>query len=107
MTPSTQAHPDPAAPSFTERIQQFYDESSQLWEQVWGEHMHHGYYGSDVQTSNPQEAQRVLIERILTWSDTAISAQNSTAIAQTGDQFQPQSIFGCGMWHRRQYALPG
>lgn len=22
----------------------FYDRSSKLWESVWGEHMHHGYY---------------------------------------------------------------
>lgn len=22
----------------------FYDRSSKLWEDVWGEHMHHGYY---------------------------------------------------------------
>ncbi len=57
-------------PDFTERIQTFYDESSYLWEQVWGEHMHHGYYGEDGQTqvSKPQEAQRILIERILQWS---------------------------------------
>jgi tocopherol O-methyltransferase len=33
--------------SLSQRIQQFYDASSGLWEQVWGEHMHHGYYGLD------------------------------------------------------------
>jgi tocopherol O-methyltransferase len=57
-------------PDFTERIQTFYDESSYLWEQVWGEHMHHGYYGEDGQTqvNKPQEAQRILIEKILQWS---------------------------------------
>ena len=57
-------------PDFTERIQTFYDESSYLWEQVWGEHMHHGYYGKDGQTqvNKPQEAQRILIEKILQWS---------------------------------------
>ncbi|ESA32372.1 delta -sterol c-methyltransferase [Leptolyngbya sp. Heron Island J] len=54
--------------SFTQRIQVFYDESSQLWEQVWGEHMHHGYYGPEDQTDSPQEAQRLLIEKILDWS---------------------------------------
>lgn len=57
---------DAAAPaSFTKRIQVFYDESSRLWEQVWGEHMHHGYYGDPI--DSPQEAQRVLIEKILEW----------------------------------------
>ena len=25
-------------------IAKFYDESSQIWLDVWGEHMHHGYY---------------------------------------------------------------
>lgn len=57
----------------SESIQGFYDESSQLWEQVWGEHMHHGYYGDDGQESiaSPQAAQRVLIEKILDWSGVA------------------------------------
>ncbi|WP_199249906.1 methyltransferase domain-containing protein [[Phormidium] sp. ETS-05] len=30
-----------------QQIQQFYDASSGLWEQLWGPHMHHGYYGPD------------------------------------------------------------
>jgi len=30
-----------------QRIQTFYDTSSGLWERIWGEHMHHGYYGAD------------------------------------------------------------
>jgi tocopherol O-methyltransferase len=25
-------------------IAQFYDESSAIWEEVWGDQMHHGYY---------------------------------------------------------------
>jgi hypothetical protein len=25
-------------------IASFYDESSAIWEDVWGEHMHHGFY---------------------------------------------------------------
>ncbi len=29
------------------QIQEFYDASSGLWEEIWGEHMHHGYYGAD------------------------------------------------------------
>ncbi|MFN6235151.1 MAG: SAM-dependent methyltransferase, partial [Microcystis sp.] len=28
-----------------QRIADFYDSSSGLWERIWGEHMHHGYYG--------------------------------------------------------------
>ena len=30
-----------------EGIAAFYDASSGVWEEVWGEHMHHGYYGPD------------------------------------------------------------
>ena len=69
MPPSTYDVTSETAP-VTERIQSFYDESSSLWEQVWGEHMHHGYYGPDGQDKikNPQEAQRILIEKILDWS---------------------------------------
>ena len=33
-----------AKDTLNEGIASFYDESSELWEDVWGEHMHHGYY---------------------------------------------------------------
>ncbi len=47
-----------------ERIQQFYDRNSGVWEAVWGEHMHHGFYepGQD-----PRQAQVRLIEALLHW----------------------------------------
>lgn len=53
-----------------EKIRVFYDKSSQIWERVWGEHMHHGYYGPDgrARVDSPREAQRLLIERLLEWS---------------------------------------
>lgn len=51
------------------QIQQFYDASSGLWEQVWGEHMHHGYYGpTGHEKKNRRQAQIDLIEELLTWS---------------------------------------
>ena len=55
----------------SEKIRIFYDKSSQIWERVWGEHMHHGYYGPDglEKVDSPREAQRVLIDRLLEWSD--------------------------------------
>ncbi len=28
-------------------IAKFYDEASDIWETVWGDHMHTGYYGDD------------------------------------------------------------
>ena len=51
------------------QIQQFYDASSGLWEQVWGEHMHHGYYGaSGNEKKDRRQAQRDLIEELLKWA---------------------------------------
>ena len=34
-------------------IGDFYDESSALWEEMWGEHMHHGTAGADGQATAP------------------------------------------------------
>ncbi|MHC5833204.1 MAG: methyltransferase domain-containing protein, partial [Nostoc sp.] len=54
--------------TLSEQIQQFYDASSGLWEQIWGEHMHHGYYGADgTQKKDRRQAQIDLIEELLTW----------------------------------------
>jgi tocopherol O-methyltransferase len=80
---------------FSQRIQTFYDESSQLWEQVWGEHMHHGYYGSDgkSQVDSPQEAQRVLIEEILKWSDVGISSDSPKNILDVGCGIGGSSLY--------------
>ncbi len=51
------------------QIQQFYDASSGLWEQVWGEHMHHGYYGATgKEKKERRQAQIDLIEELLIWA---------------------------------------
>jgi len=51
------------------QIQQFYDASSSLWEQVWGEHMHHGYYGpTGKEKKDRRQAQIDLIEEVLKWA---------------------------------------
>ncbi|MBE9126398.1 methyltransferase domain-containing protein [Coleofasciculus sp. LEGE 07081] len=50
------------------QIQQFYDASSGLWEQVWGEHMHHGYYGvTGNEKKDRRQAQIDLIAELLKW----------------------------------------
>jgi len=55
--------------TLNQQIQQFYDASSGLWEQVWGEHMHHGYYGPDGnQKKDRRQAQIDLIEELLKWA---------------------------------------
>ena len=52
-----------------ERIQVFYDTSSGLWERIWGEHMHHGYYGAEgTMPKNRRQAQIDLIDELLTFA---------------------------------------
>ncbi|MFH7029273.1 MAG: methyltransferase domain-containing protein [Heteroscytonema crispum UTEX LB 1556] len=52
-----------------QQIQQFYDASSGLWEEVWGEHMHHGYYGANgTIKKDRRQAQIDLIEELLKWT---------------------------------------
>jgi tocopherol O-methyltransferase len=70
------------------KIQQFYDASSGLWEQIWGEHMHHGYYGQDgSRILERRQAQIEMIEELLKWSEC------------WEKQDQPQNILdvGCGI----------
>ncbi len=50
-------------------IREFYDASSGLWEQIWGEHMHHGYYGKNGNYKlDRRQAQVELIEELLLWA---------------------------------------
>lgn len=54
--------------TLNQRIRQFYDDSTDLWLNAWGEHMHHGYYGPDGQRKiNHQQAQVDMIEALLEW----------------------------------------
>ena len=56
--------------TLSQQIQQFYDASSSLWEEIWGEHMHHGYYGHDgKEQKNRRQAQIDLIEELLQWGE--------------------------------------
>ncbi len=48
------------------RIGEFYDASTPLWLDTWGEHMHHGHYGVDGKTHKGDlEAQLDLMEELL------------------------------------------
>lgn len=59
-----------------QQIQQFYDASSGLWEQIWGEHMHHGYYGpGGTQLKERRQAQIDLIEALLQWAQVGKAEQ--------------------------------
>ncbi|CAI9760698.1 unnamed protein product [Fraxinus pennsylvanica] len=48
-------------------IAEFYDESSGIWENIWGDHMHHGFYEPDssVSLSDHRSAQIRMIEKAL------------------------------------------
>ena len=49
-----------------ERIRDFYDASTGIWLETWGEHMHHGHYGDNGKAiKGNEEAQIDLIERLL------------------------------------------
>ena len=62
----------------------FYDRSSQLWEEVWGEHMHHGYYDPPDRTDHVQ-AQIDLIDEVLEWAGVPEDGKNSPkAIVDVG-----------------------
>ncbi|MDJ0635853.1 MAG: methyltransferase domain-containing protein [Xenococcaceae cyanobacterium MO_188.B29] len=68
-------------------IREFYDASSRLWEQIWGEHMHHGYYGrGGTYKLDRRQAQIDLIEELLIWAN--VNQKNA-----------PQNIIdvGCGI----------
>ncbi len=70
-----------------QQIRKFYDASSELWEKVWGEHMHHGYYGRGGHYKiERRQAQIDLIEELLFWA--GVTLENP-----------PQNIIdvGCGI----------
>jgi len=51
------------------RIAKMYDDSCYLWEQTWGEHLHHGFYGFDGKLkTDHKQAQVDLIEEVLKWA---------------------------------------
>jgi tocopherol O-methyltransferase len=80
-----------------QKIQQFYDASSGLWEQIWGEHMHHGYYGVDgqEQQKNRRQAQIDLIEEVLNWS----GVQTAENILDVGCGIGGSSLYLAGKFN--------
>ncbi|KAL6772393.1 VTE4 [Auxenochlorella protothecoides x Auxenochlorella symbiontica] len=49
-------------------IAKLYDESSGLWESMWGEHLHHGYYGAEEGTKSNAQAQIDMVDNVLDWA---------------------------------------
>ncbi|KAI3515850.1 hypothetical protein L1887_14755 [Cichorium endivia] len=54
-------------------IAEFYDESSGMWGNIWGEHMHHGFYDNNVvvELSDHRAAQIRMIEQSLLFASVA------------------------------------
>ncbi|NJK40847.1 MAG: methyltransferase domain-containing protein [Acaryochloridaceae cyanobacterium SU_2_1] len=76
--------------SLSQNIQQFYDASSPLWEKVWGEHMHHGYYGPTGQQSQERrQAQIDLINEFLRWGQ----VEQAQAIVDVGCGIGGSSLY--------------
>ncbi|KAJ1458799.1 tocopherol o-methyltransferase [Pelagophyceae sp. CCMP2097] len=50
----------------------FYDGLSPLWEEVWGEHLHHGYYDpsstKEMSLQEHQQAQVLMVDNVLDWA---------------------------------------
>lgn len=61
-------------PELYDGIANFYDESSGVWEEVWGEHMHHGYYDDEIVAAatkgdpDHRRAQIKMIEKSLAYA---------------------------------------
>ncbi|MDY6940616.1 MAG: methyltransferase domain-containing protein [Cyanobacteriota bacterium] len=78
-----------------DRIRQFYDTSSNLWEEMWGEHMHHGYYGPEGnRPKERRQAQIDTIEELLRWTQTCQGENFSLRTDRPGQQILD---IGCGI----------
>lgn len=79
-----------------QQIQQFYDASSGLWEEIWGEHMHHGYYGADgTEKKERRQAQIDLIEEVLRWA----KVEQASHILDVGCGIGGSSLYLAGKYN--------
>ena len=91
--------------SLNDDIAAFYDESSELWEDIWSEHMHHGYYGestSEMRSAYSMDehraAQVVMIDKALEWAGADASGA-PRADEEDGDEGGERRLLdvGCGI----------
>nr|UHM22837.1 gamma-tocopherol methyl transferase [Oryza barthii]UHM22875.1 gamma-tocopherol methyl transferase [Oryza glaberrima]UHM22876.1 gamma-tocopherol methyl transferase [Oryza barthii] len=85
-----------APPGLKEGIAGLYDESSGVWESIWGEHMHHGFYdaGEAASMSDHRRAQIRMIEESLAF-----------AAVPDDTEKKPKSVVdvGCGIGGSSRY----
>jgi len=78
-------------------IARFYDKSSGIWERVWGEHMHHGYYPGGVKKDH-KVAQVDMIDAVLDWAGAELAPGQSVLDVGCGIGGSTRHIarrFGC------------
>lgn len=65
-----EASPRSSFDKLNQGIAAFYDASTGIWEDMWGDHLHHGYYGAetDQPRKSNREAQEEMIDRVLDWA---------------------------------------
>ncbi|KAB5529705.1 hypothetical protein DKX38_019786 [Salix brachista] len=89
-------------------IAELYDQSSGVWEDIWGVHMHHGFYNPDDQVSGSgsdhRAAQIRMIEEALRFtgiSDSGSTRELKQGIAELYDQSSAvwEDIWGDHMHH--------
>ncbi|KAI3517135.1 hypothetical protein L1887_16343 [Cichorium endivia] len=97
VTPMTMATAaDEQQQQLKKGIAEFYDESSGMWENIWGEHMHHGFYDNNavVELSDHRAAQIRMIEQSLLFA----------SVPDTPEK-KPKTIVdvGCGIGGSSRY----
>ncbi|ESQ28865.1 hypothetical protein EUTSA_v10018768mg [Eutrema salsugineum] len=79
-------------------IAEFYNETSGLWEEIWGDHMHHGFYDPDssvqLSDSGHREAQIRMIEESLRFA--GVTDEEEKKIKRVVD-------VGCGIGGSSRY----
>lgn len=103
-----------------EGIAALYDESSGLWESMWGEHMHHGFYPKGSPPKSNQQAQIDMIEEVLSFAgvdkvdkvgsqdskhEAASKAMRSLGLTALRSCLERGSLQGQG-WQARESQLP-
>jgi tocopherol O-methyltransferase len=78
-----------------EGIAAFYDQSTPLWEEIWGDHLHHGYYPKgSAEGVDHRAAQVDMIDRALDWA----SISNKKNILDVGCGLGGSSRYFARKW---------
>ncbi|EFJ25322.1 hypothetical protein SELMODRAFT_173430 [Selaginella moellendorffii] len=84
MTAVTSKGP-PVPEELNRGIARFYDSSSSVWEDVWGEHMHHGFYDPGKPLKGDHRAAQVrMIEEALAWAGIPADEEKPKKIVDVG-----------------------